>query len=248
MELPRGNNWKDLATSYHLSHGDVHIWSASLEQPAKYRERLFLLLSFDEKIRAERFYFEKDRNGYIVGRGLLRIILGRYLGAEPSRVEFTYGLHGKPSMKALPNGKFLEFNLSHSNNMAVYVFTWDQPVGIDIEYIHSMKGMDDFALQFFTPNECNLVHSLVGYKKQETFFRIWTCKEAFLKANGIGLTVPINQVEVSLTTEGTGKLTSIGGDRERAARWRMETFMPTPGYQASLAVEGDYEQALYFHM
>jgi 4'-phosphopantetheinyl transferase len=248
MELPRDNNWKEPATSYHLSHDDVHIWFAPLEQSEEYREMLFLLLSFDERIRTERFYFEKDRNRYIIGRGHLRILLGRYLGVEPSRLEFTYGIHGKPSMTSLFNGKLLEFNLSHSNNMAVYIFTWGQPAGIDIEYIHPMKDMDDFALQFFTPNECNLVHSLVGYKKQETFFRIWTCKEAFLKANGSGLTVPINQVEISLTSDGPLKLLSIGDDQEQVARWRLKTFMPVPGYQTSIAVEGDYDQALYFHI
>jgi 4'-phosphopantetheinyl transferase len=248
MGLPGDKNWKEAANpaaSFQLVHDDVHIWSASLEQPAEYREKLFLLLSFDERTRVERFYFEKDRNRYIIGRGLLRILLGGYLGLNPSTIQFTYGAYGKPALAEEVHGRALEFNVSHSNDMAVYIFTWDQPVGIDIEYIHSMKDMDDFALRFFTPDECALIRSLPMAQKQKTFFKLWTCKEAYLKAYGSGLTVPLNQVEVSFATEETASFTSIGGDREQAARWYLDIFNPVPGYQAALAVERQNGQIMF---
>jgi 4'-phosphopantetheinyl transferase len=242
-ESPARNRFVHYHSAYPsqpLTGSDLHIWCASLNGSQEDLPCYLSLLSPDEKVRAKRFYFEKDRNRFITGRGLLRILLGSYLGLEPSAIQFTYGIHGKPALTSRFNGKVLEFNLSHSKGKAVYVFNWDQPVGIDIEYGHPLKNMDDFALQFFTPNECKFIHSLSKDRKQESFLKIWTCKEAFLKANGSGLTTPINQVEVSLTTEGTATLTSIGGDREQAARWRLKLFTPIAGYQASLAIEGHH--------
>lgn len=228
-----------------LTGSDLHIWCASLESFLRDLTGFEDLLSLDEKARAARFFFEKDRSRYIIGRGLLRQILGGYLGLEPSKIQFKYGVFGKPALVSQINGRSLEFNLSHSNDMAVYIFNWDQPVGIDIEYIHPMKDMDDFALQFFTPNECKLIHSLSKDQKQKTFFKLWACKEAFLKANGSGLTTPLSQVEVSLTTEGSATFTSIGGDREKAARWRLSLFTPITGYQASLAIERNDGQIIF---
>ena len=108
-----------------------------------------------------------------------------------------------------------------------------------------MKDMNDFALQFFTPNECNFIHALSKDKKLEPFFKLWTCKEAFLKANGSGLTVPIHEVEIALTDEETVRLTAIGNDREQAARWRLKMFTPMSGYQASLAIEGQEKQIVF---
>jgi 4'-phosphopantetheinyl transferase len=228
-----------------LADSDIHVWCASLNVSSTKVERYFACLALDEKARAARFYFEKDRSRYIIGRGLLRQMLGDYLGLEPSKIQFKYGVHGKPALASKINGRSLEFNLSHSNDMAVYIFNWCQPVGIDIEYIHRMKDMDDFALQFFTPNECKLIHSLSKDQKQKTFFKLWTCKEAFLKANGSGLTTQLSQVEVSLTTERSATFTSIGGDREQAARWRLNLFTPITGYQASLAIERNDGQIIF---
>jgi 4'-phosphopantetheinyl transferase len=143
-------------------------------------------------------------------------------------------------------GKSLQFNLSHSNEYAVYVFGWDRAVGIDIEYVRPMEDADDFASRFFSARESELIQSLTGHRKWDAFFKLWTCKEAFLKANGSGLTFPLNQAEVHLGMGGSAKLTSIGGDSMQASRWRLETFKPFLDYQASLAVEG-HDWELTFH-
>jgi len=234
------SNWKcatEGVSCFQLLHDDIHIWSVSLEQSLECREILSLTLSLEEHQRARKFYFEKDRIHYIVGRGLLRKLLGRYLGLDPSALEFEYGLHGKPLLATRFSDKIIEFNLSHSKDRAIYIFNWDQPIGVDIEYSQPLKDMDDFALQFFTSNECKLIHSLPKEQKPESFYKIWTCKEAFLKANGSGLTVPINQVEVAIHPNGTASLASIGGDQSQAENWRLELFSPSYGYQSALAIE-----------
>jgi len=222
-----------------LTDFDIHIWCASLSASSEALSRYTSLLSQDELERAKRFYFEKDRNHFIVGRALLRTLLGSYLDMEPSQIEFVYGQYGKPALKAGIHEKTLEFNLSHSKDFAVYAFDLNHKIGIDLEHVHPMADMDDFARQFFSLRENVLINSLAGKQKEEAFFKIWTCKEAFLKANGSGITVPIDQVETTLESDGSVRLTSISEREEQAELWRLESFTPISGYQAALAVKGN---------
>ena len=142
----------------------------------------------------------------------------------------------------------LEFNLSHSKDYAIYAFGLDRKIGIDLEYIHPMPDMDDFARQFFSLRENVLVNSLSGKQKEEAFFKIWTCKEAFLKANGSGLTVPINQVETSIESDGTVTLISTSEGNEQTETWHLKTLSPIPHYQAALAVNRDDIQITLRHL
>lgn len=228
-----------------LTDSDIHIWCASLSASAEDLSRYTTLLSQDELERAKRFHFERDHNHFIVGRALLRTFIGSYLDMEPSQIEFVYGQYGKPALKTVLHKKHLEFNLSHSKDFAVYAFGLDRKIGIDLEHIRPMPDMDDFVRQFFSLRENVLVNSLSGKQKEETFFKIWTCKEAFLKANGSGLTVPINQVEISVEHDGSITLLSIGGGREQADAWRLELFSPSPDHQAALVVEGHNVQVVF---
>jgi 4'-phosphopantetheinyl transferase len=228
-----------------LADSDIHVWCASLNVSPQDLSYYRSILSKDEVGRAMRFVFEKDRSHYIAGRGLLRVILGSYLDLEPAQLEFAYGPHGKPALNLRLTDKVFEFNLSHSKDRAFYAFNWNRRVGVDIEYLIPMADMDDFAEQFFTPRESAWINALSGKQKEDAFFKTWTCKEAFLKANGSGLAVPINQVEISLEIEETVELISIGDDKEQIANWRLEMFNPFPGYQAALAVEGHAGQIVF---
>jgi 4'-phosphopantetheinyl transferase len=228
-----------------LSDSDLHVWCASLNVPPEELVHYSSLLSLDELDRAKRFYFEKDRNHFIVGRGLLRTILGSYFNQEPAQIEFVYGQFGKPAIKSGQSDKVLEFNLSHSKDLAIYAFNWNRRVGIDIEYMIPMADMDNFAEQFFTPRETALINTLSGAQKEDAFFKTWTCKEAFLKANSSGLTVPINQVEISLKTDEVVRLNSIGSDNEQTSHWHLEILNHFPGYRAALAVEGRDVQLVF---
>ncbi len=230
--------WAQGKPSRVLTDSDIHVWVASLEMAHQEIDEPFTLLAPDERARAERFYFERDRNRFVAGRCLLRIILGGYLGMDPSQIEFAYREAGKPVLKPGPQGEFLEFNLSHSNDLALYIFSRNHEVGIDVEYIHSMPDMDDFAEKFFSSRETELINSLRGEEKDAAFFKLWTCKEALLKANGSGLTMPLSHMEISLEADGAVTLNSIGGDPEHTSRWHLEVFNPAPGYQAAFTVDG----------
>lgn len=229
----------------HLAGDEVHVWSAVLEQSHQVVANFSLLLSPDEKARAARFYFERDRARFIVGRGLLRKMLGDYLGIDPAWVEFNYGPYGKPALKVGDVNHVLQFNLAHSKDMALFAFCWNCELGIDLEHIRPMTNEDDFAEQIFSSSESALIAALTGEQKRQAFFKIWTCKEAFFKASGDGLTKPIDQAEIALELGDTARLVSIAGDQTQAAGWRLKTFQPDANYQAALAFRGDDYRILF---
>ena len=132
----------------------------------------------------------------------------------------------------------LEFNLSHSNGLGVFAFCRGNPIGIDVEYIRPMPDEDRFAEQFFSDLEIAWIGAHAGAEKHIGFFKIWTCKEAFFKVSGDGLTLPINQVVIDLSRSQSVRLAAIDGNPEQAARWKIVTFEPTAVFQAALAVEG----------
>jgi 4'-phosphopantetheinyl transferase len=225
-----------------LSEGEVHVWCLSLDRPPEETALFFSLLSGDERARAERFSFEEHRDQFAVGRGLLRDLLSGYLGEAPSRIAFAYGPQGKPALAGAKGGRSVEFNLSHSGDMAVYAFSRGRRLGIDVERVRPMPDENHFADRFFSPAESSLVRSLSGGRKLAAFFTIWTCKEAILKASGDGLARHLNQTEVLLSEGRPVQLTRVDGDSDRAALWRLKTFAPVPGYRAALAAEGqDWE-------
>ena len=229
--------WNPLPADLVLSSHDIHVWRASLEQPDALIQRLSQTLSEDERIRGDRFYFERDRKHFIVGRGLLRAILGRYLSLEPQQLQFCYSPRGKPTLANTGAGSSLQFNLSHSQGLVLYAFTRDRQVGIDIEYMRPTSDVEQLAQRFFSPREHAVLRSLSPNQKQEAFFHGWTCKEAYLKAIGEGL-AQLEQVEVSLIPEEPAQLLSIGKDSQALTRWSLQTLTPAPDYKAALAVEG----------
>ena len=224
---------------------DLHVWRASLNGSSAEMLYFHSLLSKDEKERAERFYFERDRGRYIVGRGILRTLLSGYLGMDAHTVRIIYGRDGKPMLEDIFNKKHLQFNLSNSNDWVVYIFGWDNPVGIDLEHVRVFDAADDFAKQFFAAQETALLNSLTHDQKWDTFFKFWTAKESFLKAKGSGLTFPLNQVEIALGSGNDARIASINGDLQQAAKWRLETFNPIAGYQAAIAVEKNQGRILF---
>ena len=174
-----------------LDHHDVDVWSASLDEPgdAVVRE-MQALLSIDEARRARTFYFERDRRRYVVGRGILRRLLGRYLGCDGRAVEFEYGPQGKPALKRSTDmnaGERLHFNVAHSEGLALYAFTRAGAVGIDVEFIRDLPDWRQVAEAAFSPQERAQLRACPPDRQREEFFRAWTRQEAVLKALGTGL-------------------------------------------------------------
>jgi len=229
--------WVHPPSDLTLSSNDIHVWRAALDQPTSCFQQLAQSLCAQERVRAERFYFERDRKHFVVGRGILRTILGLYLGIEPSQLQFYYGPRGKPALTETYGGGWLRFNLSHSQGLALYAVTRDREIGIDIEHIRPMPEAEQIAVRFFSVQENAVFRTLPPSQKQTAFFNCWTRKEAYIKALGDGLALPLDQFDVSLAPGEPARLLSIKGDRA-ITRWFLQELTPAPDYVAALAVEG----------
>lgn len=221
-----------------LSSDEVHVWCAALNQESQNFRVLGSLLAPDELARADNYYFEKDRKCFIARRGLLRVVLSTYLGIEPARLQFSYGPCGKPGLKTVSYGEIHQFNLSHSNGLAMYAVSKRHRVGIDVESIHTIPEANQIAEQFFSPLEKDFIRSLPAEKRLEAFFNFWTCKEAYLKGIGDGLSIPLKQVEVSFNQGEEARLLTLHENQRKATDWNLNMIKNIQGYTAAIAVEG----------
>jgi 4'-phosphopantetheinyl transferase len=217
-----------------LSHGCVHLWSVGLAQSKATVDALLDGLSPDERDRAARFRFERHRNRFVVARGVLRSILAGYLDLEPGHVSFAYGPAGKPEL----TGSSVSFNLSHSDDLAVYAVGVGRAIGIDLEALREMPEAGRIARHVCSPREQAALHDGGVDTLNETLLAYWTCKEAYVKARGEGMTRPLRSIEVDLGPGQAAHLRSVDGDEGEAARWRLDRLSLSPGYLAALVVEG----------
>lgn len=199
---------------------------------------LFHILSQDEQIRAKYFKFERDRKRFIVGRGLLRVILSRYLDMSPEQLLFCYGNHGKPRLADIYDRDVPLFNLSHSHGYAIYAITYGRELGVDLEYIRFIPDADQVAKMFFSPLENFIYSSLPPNKRIEAFFNCWTRKEAYIKARGDGFSHFLDQFDVSLTPGEPAQLLNANDDPEKVLKWSLRELIPVEGYKAAIAIEG----------
>lgn len=222
--------WLPVPTNLTLLANDVHIWRIHLDVPEAQRQNLLFTLSSDEVSRANRFHFPEHRQRFIAGRGILRSILGSYLGIEPQQVLFDYQERGKPVLAATLANSGLCFNLSHSQGLALCAVSYHGQIGIDLECIRPMSDVEALAKRFFLPREYALMRSLSPHQQQEIFFRYWTCKEAYLKATGEGL-AQLEKIEILLNCTEPAQL-------KTSEDWSLFELTPAENYLAAVVVAG----------
>ena len=231
--------WCEPPKTLSLARHEVHVWRSELDKPAFDVSSFLRTLTPDEQARAERFHFQRDREHFIVARGVLRAILGRYLEAEPDRLRFSYGEYGKPDLAEVRGGDSVRFNMSHSNGLALFAVTLDRELGVDLEWIRPGVADDQIAERFFSPREVRILRALPRELQDEAFFNCWTRKEAYIKAKGEGLSMPLNLFDVSLAPGEPAALVSTAADPQEASRWTLRELFPAAGFAAAIAVEGD---------
>jgi len=204
----------------HLGDDEVHLWLAHLDERSECFERLAGTLSQDERQRTARFHSRLDARRWAASRIVLRSLLGRYLLLEPHAVSLQMGARGKPEVAIPPGRRPIQFNLSHSDGLGLYSVARFRRVGIDVERMRWLPDFDSMAQRMFAPHEQRALRGLPETKRAAAFFRLWTRKEAFLKATGQGLA----SVEAAHSSE--------------LARWSVITLPAVSGYAASLAIEG----------
>ena len=231
---------KWLSPPPHLSiqSSEIHLWRVSLNQPIAVVHSLASLLSPDERQRADRFRRDPDRQHFIVGRAMLRQILGRYLAIAPSALQFGYEPRGKPFLVNMRDQQApVQFNLSHSHELALYAIGHNRRVGVDLEYLpRTLSAVEPLAQRFFSASEYDALMALPSEQRRSAFLRLWTCKEAVLKAIGTGLS-ELEQIEIPQSSAPEFQLTT--GTGNTIAHWSVRQFAPDQDYAGALAIEGD---------
>lgn len=242
------DSWLSPPLNLKLSSQEVHIWRVYIDTDDSITKKLQLLLSTDERSKAERFRFEKDSTKYIVTRGTLRTILGRYLDKKPEDLKFSYNQYGKPALHSSDTNQSISFNVSHSHELALIAVTQNRDVGVDIEYVRTNLNYEEIAERFFSPTEKVVWRLLPTSVKQEAFFNCWTRKEAYIKAKGMGLSIPLNEFDVSFKPGEPAALLNTTWDEQEANRWSLTEITLAPDYIAALAVEASNYQLKFWQL
>lgn len=216
---------------------EIHLWSASLDDGHGALSRFYALLSPDERLRASRFHASRDRDRFVVCRGILRELLARYLRRDPSAIEFAYGRFGKPQLAEPVANDRLHFNASHSGALALYAVTSACPIGVDVERLRTIPDVEQIAARFFTPAETTGLMSLPLDERMDAFLACWTCKEAFVKATGEGIGGGLDAVQV-VPGECPRVLSMVGGS-SMPSEWHVQRLWPAAGYVGAIAYKHD---------
>ncbi len=234
-EVQIGGVWDATKLGYppELGPGIVHLWQRPLHAPSAEVSACYELLSIEEQERARRFRVERPRNEFVLTRGTLRSLLAQYLGGAPQEVRFRYACQGKP---ALEGESGLSFNVSHTNGLALMAFVKQRAIGVDVENVGREVEAERLAERFFSEHEHQALRRLAGDELQAAFFRCWTRKEAYIKAKGNGLSLPLHQFDVSIVEGDRDALLATRPDPSQAERWTIRDIPMGTGYVAALAV------------
>jgi 4'-phosphopantetheinyl transferase len=195
------------------------------------------LLSDAERQRASRFVFARDRRRFTVARARLRRLLSAWLGVRPESVELVYGAHGKPALARRYAAADLRFNVSHSDDVAVYAFSHGREIGVDIESVRAIHAAEDIAARFFSHREYVAYLALAPRDRPLGFFNCWTRKEAFVKALGDGLSHPLDRFDVTLAPGEPAKILCVGSTPGDHCGWTLHSFVPAPGLIGAIVLQ-----------
>ena len=226
-----------------LAPTEVHIWRIPLGGEMEAINICRTLLSADEVQRSGRFHFERDRQAFIITRAAMRQILGSYGNVAPQDLNFTYGSYGKPELS--PELDAIKFNLSHSQDIALLAVTQGLRLGIDIEFVNQDLAVEEIADRFFSANEVRALGALAHRQRVEAFFSCWTRKEAYIKALGEGLSVPLGSFDVAFDANVPAALLHVQNSPGEVSRWSMYDLVTPPTYKAAVVVEGKAHRLRY---
>lgn len=218
-----------------LQPEEVHIWQVALQQDIKLVQQLMTVLNSEEKQRAAKFLVSDAKNNFIIARAALRCLIANYLKCQPEAIILQQNPHGKLYLE----NNSLKFNLSHSRDLALFAFTLNRPVGVDIEFMRDKLFEEDIAQRFFAPAEVAALLALPQEKRKQAFFNCWSRKEAFIKAVGVGIFYPLDQFEVAVDCDATGeKSLHIHAATEQAKNWKLYALDIAKDYAAAVVTQG----------
>ena len=218
--------WQTAPKTLSLPENVVHVWRAELSTVS------LEFLSADERQKAAQFHFDKNRNQYVAARGVLRQLVGRYENTPPGGIQFTYNSFGKPGLEH----SSLRFNASHSGSLGLFAFVRNRNIGVDLERIRADLATREIAAQFFSQEEVAALRQVPAESHTAAFFACWTRKEAFIKAHGSGLSLPLDKFVVSM--DAPARLLRTDFEPEALKEWTLHDLYPGDEFAAALALEG----------
>jgi 4'-phosphopantetheinyl transferase len=234
IEIHKWDGFAGDRSAPNIPAGVARIWHWPLDVSALEVADLKKVLSPDEMERAERYRFDQHRNEFILTRAVLRIVLASYTARSPESLSFDYSAEGKPALKNGPAD--LRFNVSHTEGLAVLALVREREIGVDAEKIRPQPDAQKLAKRFFSAREQLFLGKLSGDELQRAFFRCWTRKEAYIKAKGEGLSIPLHAFDVSLEEDQPAALVGTRPDPTEAGRWSLYDLSVGQGYAAALTV------------
>lgn len=214
----------------------IHVWTVWLTASDPIQETYRSLLAAEERERANRFITQPLRRKWEISRGALRLLLSQYSNVPPAELAFQYGRNGKPE---LTGELVVHFNMSHSENLAIFAITRECELGVDIEVLRAIPDLENIASKFFCYEEILELHSIADkIIRDEVFLRCWTRKESYVKALGLGLSIPLNKFRVSLLPSQPAHFVHLGDDERKASTWSLHHLDPVSGYIGALAYRG----------
>lgn len=226
-------SWAPPPATLELADDEAHVWRVDV--PNAFDESVYRVLSGDERRKAAGLLFGADRRRFAAARAALRVLLGRYLRLPPESLVFGRNPHGKPF---LVEDRGVRFSVSHSGDLALLAFARGMEVGVDVEAVREIPGLDGILARSFSPREAAALRSLPDGARETAFFSCWTRKEAFAKAKGLGLGLPFDRFTVAPTPGEPAALLDVEGNPSEPARWTLRDLDAAPGYAGALAIEG----------
>jgi 4'-phosphopantetheinyl transferase len=221
-----------------LAPHEIHVWySTTTEQPdAELLARCHATLSAEERARAARYVFDRDRNTYLVAHALVRTSLSRATGVNPGDWTFIANKYGRPEIATPREHERLRFNLSHTRGLVACALNWQRDVGVDVENLERLEGSLDVARRFFAPSEVEALGRVAEERRRSTFFDFWTLKESYIKARGMGLSLPLRQFAFDLLDERAIGISFGPEIDDDPAHWEFHASRPTQRHRLALAV------------
>lgn len=233
-------SWQPAPKTVELAPRQIHVWAAEIHRKPGEVADLAATLIDEEREQAERRKEGPIRNEWIVSRGLLRTILSRYLPYQPREFRFAQEASGKPYLTGITPQ--LHYNVTHSAGMALVALTCLGPVGVDVEQNRPFKNELGIAKRYFLPREYEGLAAIDPEHRRLAFFRLWTGKESFVKACGIGMANGVERVELSVSATETPRVLFFDGQEDEARLWSLHSLTPNPDYIGALAHRGhDFE-------
>jgi 4'-phosphopantetheinyl transferase len=234
------HTWNNPPTNWQPTANRIDVWRTTIDHDTTALDHCYAnLITSDERKRADQFRISNRRNEFILGRAMVRHVLGKSLACDPITVTLTFEAKGKPFLEPAVDVNCVEFNLSHSHGLLLLAVTQTNPIGVDVEKMRVKTDCTKLATRYFSKNEVAALNQVPAKNQREAFFNCWTRKEAFLKATGKGISFGLDQFDVAFWPTADARLLATRFDESEAANWAMANIPIDSGYAASVCIKAD---------